>query len=189
MPVFETDKTRRADARKSRKLILDAARVLFRHTGSKVSLESVIQAAGVGRATFFRHFPNREQLMIELVSEALDELVTKVQALSAQPDLFELFLSLYIDTIVQHIGVMEYWSQEQQNGSLQQLIYQRVVEMRERIVLLSDQQVVKNILSAADIILFGRMLIGAALREPASKRESVLSRAAEMLLDGVRPVR
>ena len=52
---------RRADARRNRELILDAAASLYARE-PEASMRAVADAAGVGRSTLFRHFPSREDL-------------------------------------------------------------------------------------------------------------------------------
>jgi AcrR family transcriptional regulator len=49
----------RADAQRSRRLLLDTACGLFVEVGIGVALEAVARRAGVGIATLYRHFPNR----------------------------------------------------------------------------------------------------------------------------------
>ena len=55
---------------RSRRAILDAAIELLLVQPS-ASLSDIAQKAGVGRATLYRHFDTREQLVLELVTESL----------------------------------------------------------------------------------------------------------------------
>ena len=52
---------RRADARRNRQRILNAAASVYARN-PKASMRAVADAAGVGRSTLFRHFPSREDL-------------------------------------------------------------------------------------------------------------------------------
>ena len=52
----------RADAQKSRRLLLDAACALLIEVGPDASLEAIARRAGVGIATLYRHFPERSAL-------------------------------------------------------------------------------------------------------------------------------
>ncbi len=52
---------RRADARRNRERILNAAVSLYARN-PKASLRAIADAAGVGRSTLFRHFPSRDDL-------------------------------------------------------------------------------------------------------------------------------
>ena len=59
----------RADARRNRARILEAARELFASEDPDVQIDDVARRAGVGVGTVYRHFPDKEALMGELVRE------------------------------------------------------------------------------------------------------------------------
>lgn len=72
----------RADARENRKKILDAARDAFARDPA-ASLNSIARLAGVGPGTLYRHFANREALVIGVYRHEIDALVTLAPALTA----------------------------------------------------------------------------------------------------------
>jgi AcrR family transcriptional regulator len=53
----------RADARRNREQIIEAARTLFARIGPDVPMEEIAQAAGVGVGTLYRRFPDRGELI------------------------------------------------------------------------------------------------------------------------------
>ncbi|MFV8130257.1 TetR/AcrR family transcriptional regulator [Streptomyces syringium] len=53
---------RRADARRNRALVLEAARSAFEEAGLAVPLGAIARRAGVGAGTVYRHFPSKEAL-------------------------------------------------------------------------------------------------------------------------------
>ncbi|MEU4229211.1 helix-turn-helix domain-containing protein [Nonomuraea sp. NPDC026600] len=53
----------RADARRNRDRLLDAAVRAFSHDGPEVTLDAIAKDAGVGIGTLYRHFPTREALI------------------------------------------------------------------------------------------------------------------------------
>lgn len=59
----------RADARRNRARILKAARELFAREEVDVQIDDIARRAGVGVGTVYRHFPDKEALMGELVRE------------------------------------------------------------------------------------------------------------------------
>jgi len=65
----------RADARRNRRAILDAAKELVGERGADVPLDAVAARAEVGAGTLYRHFPDRQALFEGLVG-ALAEHVT-----------------------------------------------------------------------------------------------------------------
>jgi AcrR family transcriptional regulator len=68
------DDPRRADARRNRERILDAAREQLREPG-ELKLNAVAKACGVGQGTLYRHFPTREDLLAEVYRHDVEELV------------------------------------------------------------------------------------------------------------------
>lgn len=76
-------RNRRADARRSRAAILEAAtRVL--NAEPDASLETIAGAAGVTRPTVYAHFPSRERLLLAVVDRITDEAIAAMDA--ANPD-------------------------------------------------------------------------------------------------------
>jgi AcrR family transcriptional regulator len=59
----------RADARRNRERILVAARKVFAREGGDAQIDDVARAAGVGVGTVYRHFPHKDALIGELVSQ------------------------------------------------------------------------------------------------------------------------
>ncbi len=59
----------RADARRNRERILDAAKAVFAEFGAEAQMDDVARSAGVGVGTVYRHFPTKEALLVELVRQ------------------------------------------------------------------------------------------------------------------------
>jgi len=55
--------TQRADARRNRQRLIDAAARAFASGEQNVPLEAIAKASGVGIGTLYRHFPTREALV------------------------------------------------------------------------------------------------------------------------------
>ncbi|GAA2051084.1 TetR/AcrR family transcriptional regulator [Williamsia deligens] len=64
----------RSDARANRDALLTAASRLFADVGAGVPLDAIARAAGVSIATLYRHFPNREALVVEVYRSEIDRL-------------------------------------------------------------------------------------------------------------------
>lgn len=62
-----TEKNLRADARRNREKIMAAARELFASRGECVQIEEIAAHAEVGIGTVYRHFPNKQVLLTEMV--------------------------------------------------------------------------------------------------------------------------
>ena len=82
----------RADARANRSALIAAAIELFSRHGPHVPYEDVAAAAGVGRATLYRNFATREDLLAAILESLLADLEATAAQLTPGPDRFaELF--------------------------------------------------------------------------------------------------
>ncbi|MFI9155196.1 TetR/AcrR family transcriptional regulator [Streptomyces sp. NPDC053367] len=71
----------RADARVNRERILAVAREVFAESGPEASLNAIARRAGVGPGTLYRHFPNRQALVVALVRDRVLALHTLAEEL------------------------------------------------------------------------------------------------------------
>ncbi|MEU2358141.1 helix-turn-helix domain-containing protein [Streptomyces misionensis] len=62
----------RADALRNRERIVTAAREMFVEHGPDVPLDEIARRAGVGNATLYRNFPDRDALVREVVCSVMD---------------------------------------------------------------------------------------------------------------------
>ncbi|MBV1855597.1 TetR/AcrR family transcriptional regulator [Catellatospora tritici] len=81
-----TPRPLRADARRNRERILAAANTVYAEHGSGIQMDVVAQQAGVGVGTLYRHFPEKEALLVELASYRFRECVTEADRALAEPD-------------------------------------------------------------------------------------------------------
>src|SRR4051812_47897486 len=89
----------RADARRNRQRVFDAARELFAAPDSDPSMEQIARAAGVGVGTMYRNWPSRSALVEAIYRDDLAELRTLAESYHAreQPwDALALWLRDYL---------------------------------------------------------------------------------------------
>ncbi|WP_233712336.1 TetR/AcrR family transcriptional regulator [Kribbella turkmenica] len=101
----------RADARRNRLRVLEAAERLFAEHGVRnVSLDAIAAEAGVGKGTVFRRFGDRAGLSVALLDEREQELQAKI--LTGPPplgpgapavDRVTAFLDAYLDLLDRHV--------------------------------------------------------------------------------------
>ena len=89
-PVARKASRPRADALRNRERIVTAARELFVEFGPDVPLDDIARRAGVGNATVYRNFPDRDALVREVVCSVMDRTVAAAErALAQTGDAFE----------------------------------------------------------------------------------------------------
>ncbi|GIH19190.1 TetR/AcrR family transcriptional regulator [Rugosimonospora africana] len=92
-PDVNAAKPLRADARRNRIRVLEAADEVFASKGTGASTEEVARHAGVGVGTVFRHFPTKEALLEAVLVERFGRLAEEARSLAgaerAGPALFD----------------------------------------------------------------------------------------------------
>jgi AcrR family transcriptional regulator len=84
--IAVNDRPQRADAKRNREKLLIAATDTFAENGPDVALETIAARAGVGVGTLYRHFPNRETLMVATYQHEVDALCAAAEELlGSQP--------------------------------------------------------------------------------------------------------
>ena len=76
----------RADAQRNRELILHAADELFRAEGMAFQVDAGAQRAGLGVGTLYRHFPTKDDLVVELVVQRFEASLVEAEEALAEAD-------------------------------------------------------------------------------------------------------
>ncbi|MGW8849752.1 TetR/AcrR family transcriptional regulator [Streptomyces xiamenensis] len=97
----------RADAVRNRERILAAARDAFVADGKDAPLDDIARQAGVGNATLYRHFPDRESLLYHVVLYVNDRITERAQrALEEESDPFEALRRTVLGSTDERIGAL-----------------------------------------------------------------------------------
>jgi AcrR family transcriptional regulator len=91
----------RADARRNRARVLDAAGEALTTEGQAVSTEEIARRAGVGVGTVFRHFPTKEALIEAVLAQRIERLAQAARALAQAEDPGEAFFSFFSEMVRQ----------------------------------------------------------------------------------------
>jgi AcrR family transcriptional regulator len=109
--IVPTGKPPRADARRNRETLLDAAAATFVAAGVDAPVREIAAKAGVGVGTIYRHFPTRADLIVavyrhqvEACAEAGPALLTS--APSPHAALAE-WINLFVDFLITKHGLAE----------------------------------------------------------------------------------
>jgi AcrR family transcriptional regulator len=76
-PTAATPPHMRADARRNREAVLEAARALFADQGFEAQMDEIARKAKVGVGTVYRHFPTKEELLDALIARRFEALTAR----------------------------------------------------------------------------------------------------------------
>lgn len=100
---------KRADARRNKETLLDAAAAIFITSGVEAPIRDIAAKAGVGTATIYRHFPTRADLIIAVYRhqvEACAEAGPALLATSPTPHAaLGRWINLFVDFLVTKHGL------------------------------------------------------------------------------------
>ena len=69
--------------------IIDSAATILAERGDAASMEEIAAAAGIGRATLYRYFPNREELLGAMAAASVQELAARIEEAGLETVPFE----------------------------------------------------------------------------------------------------
>ncbi|MEV7682448.1 TetR/AcrR family transcriptional regulator [Streptomyces sp. NPDC088341] len=105
----QTARPKRADARRNKETLLDAAAAIFVTSGVEAPVRDIAARAGVGTGTIYRHFPTRADLIIAVYRhqvEACAEAGPTLLATCASPhDALGRWINLFVDFLVTKHGL------------------------------------------------------------------------------------
>jgi AcrR family transcriptional regulator len=183
-----TDRTRaylrRSDARRNRDHILQVAHNAFTESGT-TSLNEIAKRAGVGPGTLYRHFPNRETLILAVYRRDMQRLVDCVpHMLSTRPPL-DAFRT-WFHTLADYVRVKHGLGEALHSAAIQDAINETYAPVVGAVGKLIDACVAEEVMRAglepADVLL----LMGFMWRVQAGaqgKRQA--ERITELVIDGL----
>ncbi|KDQ70567.1 TetR/AcrR family transcriptional regulator [Streptomyces halstedii] len=93
-------RTKRADALRNKKTLLDAAAAVFVASGVEAPVRDIAAEAGVGTGTIYRHFPTRAELIIAVYQHQVEACAQAGPALLASSPTPHTALARWIDLFV-----------------------------------------------------------------------------------------
>lgn len=180
----------RADARRNRELLLTAAAEAFAEQGLDVGVAEIARRAGVGTATLFRRFPTKEDLVLAVVEQRIEEVVTTFESGLDDPDPWRgLVEPMTAVTAMQSVdrGFFEAVGEHLHNSPAFAPLRDRVQAAAARLVVRAqDAGVLRRDLAPADVLL----LLKAAAQAADLAGDAVPElhrRYLGIIFDGLRP--
>ena len=90
----------RADARRNRARVLQAAAEACASEVPAVPLDEIARRAGVGAGTVYRHFPTKEELLAAVLIARMETMLAEVRAALAEPDPGRAFYAFFVTMTV-----------------------------------------------------------------------------------------
>ncbi|WP_222853808.1 TetR/AcrR family transcriptional regulator [Fodinicola acaciae] len=94
----------RADARRNRALVLEAAEATFAEHGVAASMEQIARHAGVGVGTIYRHFPTKEALYEAIIVDRYERMAAEAADLLTAADAGEAFFAFFSRMVAESAG-------------------------------------------------------------------------------------
>lgn len=157
---------KRSDAKKNRHDLLEAARAVFAEHGVLAPLDLIRHRADVGRATLYRHFPDRQSLLLALMDERLERL-------SREEGDFRTLLRKAALEVSRDEAVQIMWGERQLSDEEARIRRARLVKVFDAPLLAAQAagEVIEDI-STDQITLILRMISGAAQTSGSQDRQT-----------------
>jgi AcrR family transcriptional regulator len=166
--------------------ILDAAAGVFAHGPTNVGMSDVASAGGVARATVYRYFPSREQLLDEIARIALHEIHERLVAARLDAVTTDEALRRSIRSLVESGDYFVVLVRERVRPSPADVDRLLLAPLRTMFDRADSDGELRPAIPAS--VLPGLLVscVAGALQSPALGREDMISALASFVLEGIR---
>jgi AcrR family transcriptional regulator len=180
----------RADARRNRERLVEAAKAAFTDAGADVSLDEIARRGGVGIGTLYRHFPNRGAIVEAVYRREVQQLADAATRLlgSLPPgEALHAWMRLFVDYIATKkvmapaLGAIV--------GGLSELYASSGARITNAMSLLVDRAVASGDIRPVDPADLLRALVGFTYVNTGPDWEASARRLIDILMDGLQPPR
>jgi AcrR family transcriptional regulator len=182
----------RRDAQRNHEKIVAAARELFTQRGIDVSLDDIARHAGVGVATAYRHFPEKEQLIDAVVSQAMERTVDLTRDAAAQERAWDglvLWLTRITEMQAGDAGLRAVMKSHSRGGERAQEAHDKIADALTKLVRRARAEGdLRKDFELSDIGVVNFML-GAAIDVTDPEEPGNWRRYLDLVLDGMRSTR
>ena len=176
----------RKDAQERRDRLIAVAADMFEQQGYDVPLEIIADGAGVGRGTLYRNFRDRSMLVLEVVRRRLDELLAQVELIADDRAAFRFFLvSIGLLSALHARGLRSLEDDPSLKQEWQEFEIRARKQMAQPLERGRKAGIVRDDLSVDDVSRIAQMLQAVAIDLPLQQRDTVMSRAVQLLMEGI----
>lgn len=178
---------RQQQAVQNREDLLEASLKVFRKQGILAPLQLVIDEAGVGRATFYRNFKDRRELVIALMEQGLTRMEERAKNYVQYPDGMLQLVQNHVDNLPYLTALMEYWRVIDHDDPALINIYQRRDQILQPLI---DKAIAHNIcrpdLTTKDYSLITGILRASFQGMNDEEQIKLAKRAVDLLINGMK---
>ncbi|KPM53950.1 TetR family transcriptional regulator [Frankia sp. CcI49] len=184
----------RADARRNRGKIISTAVAAFAEDGPNLPMEEIARLAGVGVGTLYRHFPDRQSLVLAVVEDSLAAMLARahtavevgprawdalIAVLGGSP---ELRFALRTPSLFQP-AITEAIRTDPRVGRIR---HELIALIEELVEAAKREGTLRTDVGAGDVTHLFAVLLHESHRMPGEVADRVYERAREIVLDGLR---
>lgn len=179
--------TRQQLASQNREILLTAAIQVFRAHGINAPLQLIIDEAHLGRATFYRNFADRRELVIALMKQSFDRLEVRAQKLQEFDDGFIQLIQDHVHHIPYLTALVEYWRVIVKDDPSLEQMYRRRDEILQPLI---DKAIAtghcRTDFTTHDYSMVTSILRSSLQGFSEDDQLKLAQRAVELLLNGIR---
>ncbi len=180
-----------------RRKIVGAAAELLRHASAEaVQIEDIVRRAGVGRATFYRYFASKDELLAACFEEALNALDARLKSVAdsamSPPDELRRMIEGLVEVQAEHFAPLRLLARSR--AELTRRWREALGEMRVRVLALLRANLLRGIQTghyrkdadpeATPVLLIGMVRAG-LMHLPDLPRPRLIGAISALLLDGI----
>jgi AcrR family transcriptional regulator len=184
----------RADARRNRARVLEAAAEAFAAEGPAVPLDEIARRAGVGAGTVYRHFPTKEELLAAVLIARMETMLAEVHSALAAPDPGLAFYSLFVTMTVDAQDKMDLADALTSQGiDIRAAVGDIAAALKDALADLlqraQDAKAVRPDVTVEDLhaLVIGAIAAARAAASASSASSADVPRVAGLVADGLRP--
>lgn len=183
---FERMINGRTDARRHRRALIDAASEIFLEFGITAPLELVVARSRLGRATLYRHFPDRASLALALVEASLEELEAIRDGSDSGTPLIFLILQQLAEVAVANPALADFWRVIDHDSPARQTLVARFHRLFQTPI---EEAIAAGLVRAdlnPDDMQLVYAMLGTVNREPdVTERRSMANRILAIIVSGI----
>ncbi|GLY15993.1 TetR family transcriptional regulator [Kineosporia sp. NBRC 101677] len=186
--------------------ILEAASEVFAADGLHATLADVAARAGVGVATVYRRFPNKDELILALFQRRFEEALEQVRLAVEAPDPWEGFVAFFEGGVRRFSGDRGFrdfvigsysesvgWSRGTSPDRVEVMVHQQHVRMGEyldrMLARCQEAGVIRDDLVASDLFALTMAAVSSIDFAAHKSGPDIYQRVIGVILDGLRPAR